>query len=253
MCELFGASLKKEKELKGLLEPFFSHSVKHPNGWGILCSQNGKREILRESVRAVDSKKLPKVLEDLGKQNNLLAHIRLATVGSTRVENCHPFSGVDASGRQWNLIHNGTIYSSRTLAKYIDLQTGDTDSERVFLNLLERLQEAYEKYGELNAQKRFQVVEDLVVDHSERNKLNLMIYDGEFLYVHKNMRNTLSMKQDENGIIFSTTPLEEDWQEVPMCQLLAVREGELWKRGEKTTSEFIPTTEYMSAMAAMNI
>ena len=36
-----------------------------------------------------------------------------------------------------------------------------------------------------------------------------MIYDGELLYVHKNLKNTICFKRLENGIIFSTKPLDD--------------------------------------------
>lgn len=255
MCELFGASFKEAVNIKSELKEFYSHGVKHPHGWGLMRFHLDTYEVIREPVRAIDSKILSETIEQTEAQCNVLAHIRLATVGAMRPENCHPYVGNDASGRTWTLIHNGTIYSSNRLMKYLDSQQGDTDSERVFLYLLELLDREYNQTGSLTATQRFHVVESLVLELSARNKLNLMIFDGEILYIHKNMKNTLSMAQIPQGFLFSTTPVNEnaEWHEVPMCQLFAYKQGELLFESNHVTKEFVPSLEYISALAAMNI
>lgn len=253
MCELFGASFKVPVEVKTELQEFYSHSIHHPHGWGMLRRMNEQYEVIREPVRAVDSHILGDVIEGTGPQTNILAHIRLATVGTTKAENCHPFTGRDASGRTWTMIHNGTIYSSRTLMKYLDKQEGDTDSERVFLYLLDLLDSEYLKTGSLTKEQRFAVVESLVDELSYRNKLNLMLFDGELLYVHKNMKNTMFLKKSKNGVMLSTTALSQGWQAVGMCRLYAFEAGDLLFESRNITHEFIPTLEYISALAAMNI
>lgn len=252
MCELFGASLKQKEDLREYLKQFYSHSNKHPHGWGIMRFNDGKREIYKEPVRATGSRNLSTIISETSPQTDLLAHIRLATVGTPKQENCHPFYGKDVSGREWTLIHNGTIYSSRTLMKYLNNQEGDTDSERVFLYLLEKINEK-SNGRELNAEERFSVAEQLVTELSRRNKLNLMIFDGELLYVHKNMNTTLSFRKSDNGYLFSTQPLGNDWEDYPMCRLCAFKNGEQVFEGKEQTSEFVPTLEYISAMAAMGI
>lgn len=80
-----------------------------------------------------------------------------------------------------------------------------------------------------------------------------MIFDGEILYIHKNMKNTLSYKELPEGKIFATTPLDEQFVELPMCKLFAVKDGEFIFESKELTEEFVPTLEYISAMAAMNI
>lgn len=250
MCELFGASLSKQTDLREYLKTFYSHSVRHPHGWGLMRFTNGKRDIIREPVCAFDSKILSSVIDSTQLQSSLLAHIRLATVGAKKTENCHPYSGFDKFGREWTLIHNGTIYSSGKLMKYLNQQLGDTDSERIFLYLLDIVNS---KYNEPDDRERFNIVDRLTQDLSARNKLNLMIFDGDILYVHKNMNNTLSLKQTANGTIFSTTPLDSGWEDFPLCRVRAYKNGKILFEGAKPTHEFVSTLEYISAMAAMNI
>lgn len=254
MCELFGANLKRRMDLRNLLSEFYSHSNKHPHGWGLFWEQDNQMKIMKESVCANESSIIADLIDSVAPQQNLLAHIRYATIGSRRIENCHPFSGTDNSGRKWTLIHNGTVYSSSKLMKYLDSQTGDTDSERIFMYLMDKINEAIEKNPLLDSVQRFAVIDNLVKKLSPRNKLNLMIYDEELLYVHKNMRNTLSYKQTDDGVVLSTEPLEhEGWQALPMCRAIAFKDGEKIYEGEDHGREFIPTLDYITEFDAMNI
>ncbi|MGN1457324.1 MAG: class II glutamine amidotransferase [Acutalibacteraceae bacterium] len=253
MCELFGASLSKAYDLREYLKIFYSHSVRHPHGWGLMRFCNGQIQIIKEPVSAVESNIINDVIEQTLPQENLLAHIRLATVGKKKPENCHPYSAADNSGRKWTLIHNGTIYSGNKLMKYLNVQNGDTDSERIFLYLLDLVNYKISQCGELDEKQRFDIVDILAHNLSPRNKLNLMIFDGDVLYIHKNMHNTLSYKHTENGFLFSTEPLDNDWEGLPMCKVFAFKQGEKIFESESCTSEFVPTLEYLSALAAMNI
>ena len=141
MCELLGISSARPIDAVAYLKTFYAHSVLHPHGWGLMYESGGERMFLREAVRAVDSTYLEDVITSLEPQKTLLGHIRLATVGTVCEENCHPFTGRDMTGREWTLIHNGTIYSGKLNYQYYKRQRGDTDSERVFLALLDAVNE----------------------------------------------------------------------------------------------------------------
>ena len=203
--------------------------------------------------KASESLVLPILLKNLKPQEILLGHIRFATVGSIRYENCHPFADRDITGRQWTLIHNGTIYSGSRLIPYLNTQKGDTDSERLFRLLIDTVNSAQQD-GELDSTERCEVIEKFIRDIAPRNKLNLMIYDGEQLYIHKNMENTMCYRKLDTGHIFSTTPLDdEEWTDVPTAQLLVYRDGERVCEGKPHDGVFVPTLQYIRAMDAMNI
>ena len=254
MCELFGFTAKEPTDIREYLHQFYSHSVKHPHGWGIMHGTDGQRVIEREAIRALDSGRLPGILESLEPQSVLLGHIRFATVGAVRVENCHPFTARDLSGREWTLIHNGTIYSGRRLIRSVYRQTGDTDSERLFLYLLHCINERQGIGKPLNAEERFALLDGFVQEMAPRNKLNLLIWDGELLYVHKNLQDTLKSRPFGTGMLFSTTPLDADgWQDVPTAQLMAYRAGECVFTGTKHKGVFVPALNYITAWDAMHI
>lgn len=250
MCELLGFTSAHEKDIRGYLKEFFSHGVQHPHGWGLMYENQGERKIYREAVCSVTSQTISGIIAETLPQTNFLAHIRLATVGSIKIENCHPYNQTDNTGRCWTLIHNGTIYSGTQLMKYLHTQKGDTDSERISLALLDYVNEKNPK----TAKQRFDVADNFVMSLSKRNKLNLMIYDGELLYVHQNMKDTLYYKSENDSIVFSTKPLDNDgWKSYPMAQLCAFKSGKKVFEGKKHEHIFVPTLEYITAMDAINI
>jgi glutamine amidotransferase len=256
MCELFGFSSAEATDIRGYLKTFYSHSVRHPHGWGIMRETETGFEIIKEPRRATGSRIISNVISTTRPQRNLLAHIRLATVGGMKEANCHPYSGIDSSGRCWTLIHNGTIYSGMQLTRYLSKQKGDTDSERVFLYLMDEVNAAISQNNgaPLSESARCNVVESIATALSPRNKLNLIIFDGDLMYVHKNMKNTLYTKRVGTGIIFSTAPLDDgEWESYPTTTLCAYKNGERIFTGTKHDGVFIPNLEYINAMAAMNI
>jgi glutamine amidotransferase len=255
MCELFSTSYEKPQDIRKLLRSFYNHSVKHCHGWGLITAENNNLIIQKEPVAAYKSKILDEIIEKITPQTTSLAHIRLATIGSINIENCHPFSGEDISKRKWFLIHNGTIYSGIQLTKYFSLQTGSTDSERIFLYMIDKINEKIKSVGHsLSMKERFDVISEMIADISPRNKLNLMIYDGELLYVHKNMNDTLFYRHTQNGFVFSTAPLDEnEWKEYPMTQVCAFKDGKIIFHAPPHNNVFVPNIEYIDALAAMNI
>ncbi|MDD5952377.1 MAG: class II glutamine amidotransferase [Oscillospiraceae bacterium] len=255
MCEILGFSAQDPQNINGYLRTFYSHSVAHPDGWGLATFEKGHVCIRKEPVRAIDSQRLPKVLDHLGTHQVLMAHIRLATVGSINPKNCHPFSRRDNSGVEWTLIHNGTIFNGLELFPYESQQKGSTDSERVLLYLVDQMNHAIGKNGgPLSPEERFLLLEQAVKRLSYRNKLNLLLYDGTFLYVHTNMLGTLHYKTWENSVLFSTAPLEETgWHQVPMTTLLVYRDGKLLRQGENHHTEFFDTLHISSMEFEYNI
>ncbi len=252
MCELLGFTSSKKTDIRDSLRSFFSHSDKNPHGWGMMYGSPG-RTVVKEAVSAEKSAFLAGLIEELPQQKNLLAHIRFATVGSINENNCHPFSALDISGREWTLIHNGTIFNGRHNHRYSAVQTGDTDSERFFLSMLDTVNEQLSK-SVPTERARFELINSFIAENAPRNKLNLMIFDGDLLYVHKNLKNTLCFKRLENGLIFATKPLDDgQWVPFPMAQVIAYRNGAEVFRGDRHKGVFVPSLEYITAMDAMYI
>lgn len=245
MCELFGASAAKAIKLNSYLKTFYSHGRQHPHGWGLALFNNKAAEIKKGKESAENSPYLKERLESPIEAETCLAHIRYATIGNIEYVNCHPYSKKDNSGRTYTLIHNGTIFDYPKLNKYINYQFGETDSERILLYILEVINIKQKQLNRaLNGAERFNTLNDIITDMSKGNKLNLIIYDDEYVYVHTNYKNSLYYLTKDNATLFSTTPLsDEEWKNVPFTTLLAYKDGELKFKGTPHNSEYIQNDE----------
>ena len=62
MCELLGFSSKAPADVREYLKVFYSHSVRHPHGWGLMRENNGRTEIIKEPVCALQSAVIDKIV-----------------------------------------------------------------------------------------------------------------------------------------------------------------------------------------------
>lgn len=245
MCELFGFSSEKGFVINEYLKEFYSHSDKHPHGWGLVRMEGNEAMIEKEPVQATKSGYLRERLTVPVEDRNVFAHIRYATIGNVDYRNCHPYTRKDATGRRWTMVHNGTIFDYWQLNKYFKLQSGGTDSERISMYLTDKVNENIQKLGrELSAKERFLLLDGIVSDMAKGNKLNLLLYDGEVTYVHTNYEKSLYYLEKEDSVLFSTQPLsEEEWKPVPFTTLLAYRNGKLLFTGTNHGNEYVDNEE----------
>ena len=247
VCELFGVCARDEFYANDYLKAFYAHSDFHPHGWGLACVSRNGALVEKESVKASQSHYLLERLSQPITEKLLLAHIRYATIGNVEYKNCHPFTGKDCTGRRWTLIHNGTIFDYPALNPYQKIQKGDTDSERVFLCFLDKLNEATRKNGaRLHFEERFLLFDEIICDMSRGNKLNLVFTDGKYLYAHTNCKGTMNYLEKDGAALVSTQPLTgESWQPAPFGQLFAFCKGRLIKSGTEHHHEYIQSEEEM--------
>lgn len=250
VCELFGVSSKDSDCISGYIKKFYSHSNEHPDGWGLAILDGNEAMIEKEPVQASKSQYLKERLSQPICAKNVFAHIRYATIGNVEYRNCHPYTRKDNNGRRWTLIHNGTIFEYNPLNKFIKIQEGDTDSERILLYLVEQINLNEKALGRtMDAEERFQLLDSIVTELSEGNKLNFLLYDAENIYVHTNYKNSLYYLEQEERVIFSTRPLsEEEWKPVPFTTLLAYHEGRRICIGTNHGNEYFENEENMKML-----
>lgn len=247
MCELFGVNASREMRLNHLLDVFFSHGDRHPHGWGAAFFRNHGVQVEKQAVASTKSARLRECCHSPIMADCMIAHIRLATKGNMEYENCHPFLREDDAGRRWTMAHNGTIFEGDAMDSYFYVQQGQTDSERILYLLIDRINEEAGKAGHpLDGAGRFRVVDDLVCEIAGGNKLNLMIFDGEYFYVHTNCRNGLYLSGRQGGYVFSTVPLDgQGWKPLPLNTLLAFQGGRLAQEGTNHGFTFVEDPEKM--------
>ena len=247
MCELLGVSAKRVRRVNDLLRSFYAHAVDHPHGWGLAVFGGAAKRpsVEREAVSAVESAIVRDLLAEPVAAQSLIAHIRRATIGEIRYENCHPFTVEDNRGRFWTLAHNGTVFAGALLNGYWCAQNGDTDSERILLHLVARIDSEQTRLGRaLGERERFDLFSGIVAELAQGNKLNLIVFDGEVLYVHVNFRDSLFYRQDEDALVFATSPLDaREWKPVPFARLVAAKDGEIVREGEPHGHEYVYNPE----------
>ena len=257
MCELFGLSARRKIKTNDLLKEFFSHSVGHPNGWGLAFFYGNAVSLEKEPMYANESRYLRERLRHTIEADTMMAHIRLATRGTMDYENCHPFVRRDASDRTWTLMHNGTVFEGPQIDPYISEQEGETDSERILYLIIDEINQLQRSQSApVSARQRFDLITRLIADLSPRAKLNLMIYDGELFYTHTNYAGSLYCAETDDGRIFATTPLGEGspaklaWMPMQLNTVCAWQAGELVYQSTPHEHEYVDTEEDLKMLFA---
>ena len=237
MCELFAINSATPYDANRYLAEFLTHSHDNPDGWGMAWrTEVGEPglEVMHEPVPAYESQLAPSLLGEPIRARRLLAHIRKATHGTRDVLNCHPFVGTDLQGREWAMIHNGILLNEGMLWGYDRREEGQTDSERALLFFVDVLDEATMRAGhDLSFDETFQALTRAVSQLAELNRLNVIMGDGTYTFVHTNTNvETLFFRQADDALVFSTKPLggeaeRADWHPVPRNRLIAYRDGQL--------------------------
>jgi len=148
----------------------------HRDGWGIWSFMHGSPRLIGKSVRPAHvDESFDSALDDVHKlerPNILIAHVRRGSKGGRTLENTHPF----ASG---NIVfaHNGTVkeFEPHTTRR----PKGDTDSEKLFMLLMDRMDATGDVVSALSSVVR----ED--VPQYKYTGLVLMISDGMRLYCYR--------------------------------------------------------------------
>lgn len=246
MCELLGVTSHGKLMLNELLLEFFSHGMEHPNGWGMAFFYGNAVSLEKQPEASHKSKYLRQRLQFKVEVDKMMAHIRFATRGSQSYENTHPFVMRDNSDRTWTLAHNGTIFDCDSLNAFAHCQQGQTDSERILAYIVNRVNLKQGEGKALSKQERFELIDKIICEITPENKVNILLFDGELMYVHTNYRNSLYSCRKGETVVISTKPLDRHiWEPVPMNVLTAYQDGSLMYTGTNHGNEFFETEEKM--------
>lgn len=247
MCELFGVSAPCKIELNDMLREFFSHGMDHPHGWGMAFFYGGGVSLEKQPENSCKSNYLKQRLRAKISEDKMIAHIRLATRGTMEYENTHPFVMRDNFDRTWTLAHNGTIFECEPLNRFVHVQQGQTDSERILCYMIDRVNAMQEKKEEaLSKEERCRLIDEILCEITPENKVNCILFDGELLYVHTNYPDSLHSCQKGKAVIISTRPLDYGpWEAVPLNTLQVYESGRRIYTGTNHGNEFVDSEEKM--------
>ncbi len=182
MCRIFAMAAHADVPpvIKSrLLREFFQSSAEtHSGGWGVGYFTDEGPMVIREPLKATESLSLPGAIRR-AEPGFIIAHVRNPTSGEKNVLNTHPFR---RDGYLFS--HGGTLgdplsLKARLLERYSDTLQGGTDSEIMFLYLLQRIEQAGDtETGILEA------IRDMCKDQADgTSSLNFALTDGTVLYM----------------------------------------------------------------------
>jgi predicted glutamine amidotransferase len=154
----------------------------HTDGWGIVFFEGkGIRQFLDPNASA-HSPVADFVRTYPIKSENVIAHIRKATQGETRLENTHPFVR-EMWGQYWSFAHNGDLKEFSPMFNGNFLPVGDTDSEKAFCFILEGLKN---KFGEEIPPMLDlgDAIYELTLKLAAHGIFNFLLSNGEFMVAH---------------------------------------------------------------------
>jgi len=181
MCRLFGLYANR------LVDVYFSFfesprssfaelSYENPSGWGIAWLDEDGWRIYKEPIPLYRSDRAREIIQKNVRGRIVVSHVRLASIGSRRIENTHPWLY-----RGWVFAHNGTIRDRKALLellrrKHRDLE-GETDSEAFFHLIVQEVEDLGDPVeGIVSA------IRKIVGKGIDFTSLNFIASDGERLY-----------------------------------------------------------------------
>lgn len=267
MCQLMGMSCNNPTAATFSFTGFTARgglTADHVDGWGVAFHDGHGWRLFHDDQPASDSPLADHLRQHPIKSRLLVAHLRKATQGEVHAANCHPFAR-EWLGRTWVFAHNGDLRHFRPTDGCQDMPVGTTDSERAFCALMGHLRHHFR--GRLQPPQWPElapVLADCIADLASHGNVNMLLSDGNALYVHCSTRLhgltrrypfaqarlvdrdlTLDLgplnAQDDVMTVFATEPLtrNEPWHALQTGDFCVYVDGQpVWHRHHPATRAF---------------
>lgn len=182
MCELLGLSANVPTDICFSFTGLMQRGGKtgpHRDGWGITFYEGKGCRTFKDPMPSCQSRIAQLVQEYPIKSCAIVSHIRQANRGAVALENTHPFTR-ELWGRYWTFAHNGQLAGYETLDTGRFWPVGQTDSERAFCWLLNRMESLFPVPPEQPAEL-FAAVADWCGQLRDMGVFNMLLTDGEFV------------------------------------------------------------------------
>lgn len=264
MCELFAMSSRAPTTVSFSLEQLARRGGAegpHRDGWGVGFYESNDVFLLREPKAASESALVQYIEQHAPPSSLVISHIRRATHGDRGLRNTQPFIR-ELAGRTHLFAHNGDLRGIEQSHEFLPgrfLPVGDTDSERAFCNLLERLTPLWEASGGSvpPLASRLDVVTIFAADLRPLGPANFLYADADVLFVHAHRRQqpngdegppglyllqrscpemedelsgagvTLTREQQEVTLVASVPLTDEPWRALDEGEVVVLAGGEV--------------------------
>src|SRR3990172_705307 len=191
MCQLFGISSRLPTNVT------FSLSVlgergggtgPHGDGWGIAFHEGRDFRLIKEAAPAFDSACLKFIETHDFSSEIVISHIRQASAPKAlSYANTHPFVR-ELYGYAHVFAHNGEIPGLLQDPRFEPscyFPLGDTDSEKAFCLLMDRLRNELTRETILDRSRKLPIIQSWAKEVSAFGIFNFLFSDTQFLYAHR--------------------------------------------------------------------
>ncbi|MBB3104855.1 class II glutamine amidotransferase [Azomonas macrocytogenes] len=181
MCELLGMSANVPTDIlfsfTGLMQRG-GNTGPHKDGWGIAFYEGRGLRLFQDTKASVDSEVAQLVRRYPIKSEIVIGHIRQANIGRICLVNTHPFVR-ELWGSNWCFAHNGQLADFHP-PKGFYWPVGDTDSEKAFCDMLNRVREAFS--GPVEAERLIPVLTRACAEYRKSGVFNCLLSNGDWLF-----------------------------------------------------------------------
>ncbi|MEJ2801316.1 class II glutamine amidotransferase [Comamonadaceae bacterium PP-2] len=184
MCQLLGMNCNLPADVTFSFSGFAQragHTGDHTDGWGIAFFEGHGLRHFVDHLPALQSPVAQLIRSYPIKSRDVIAHIRKATQGEVKLENCHPFVR-ELWGRYWVFAHNGNLKDFHPRLHAAFRPVGETDSERAFCWIMQELAKSHA--GVPSVAELTLTLQELAETISPHGTFNFLLSNGEALWAH---------------------------------------------------------------------
>jgi glutamine amidotransferase len=267
MCELLGMSSSVAATVNLSLAVLSEHgglTGPHRDGWGVAYYEGRDVRVIKDADAASDSDWIRFLRDHPLRSPIVIAHIRHATAGERAYRNTQPFTR-ELGGRMHLFAHNGRLPGIGRLPRSRSRRfqpIGETDSERAFCMLLDRLARLWGPRAAVPPlAERLRLVVAFAHELAALGPANFLYSDGDALFAHGHRRLHPASgrieppglvclerrcragpgaysaagleigRADQQVVLVASVPLSgEAWQPLPEGDVMAIRNGRIVER-----------------------
>jgi len=181
MCELLGMSANVPTDILFSITGLMQRGGKtgpHIDGWGVAFYEGRGLRLFQDTQASARSEVADLLQRYPIKSEIVIGHIRQANVGQVCLANTHPFVR-ELWGHYWCFAHNGQLKAFSAPQGFYRA-VGDTDSEQLFCDLLNRVRRDFPEPVEVEA--LLPTLTAACADYHAQGVFNCLISNGDWLF-----------------------------------------------------------------------